>query len=237
MTREEKIAQIKNDNERFFAENFFKHDKWISQPKPIDFGEYTYRPDFYDEERDMYIEVAGTKQAFYQNKAKYIKAIEVLGNESFEIRDTAGRLVNIHPTQKKCEHKFPVYDLPSIYQEYNDSSVSLFNILKEKRMLSIDDIASRAFPSVQNNIEKTKNIFDGTHKLSLSDFLCLCHAFEYEPEQILDALSSWRKDSSWLYKTSNQFVSDELENIPTIETKIAKYETREEHLERLGLTW
>ncbi|WP_302554104.1 hypothetical protein [uncultured Bilophila sp.] len=237
MTREEKIAQIKNDNERFFAENFFKHDKWISQPKPIDLGEYTYRPDFYDEEREIYIELVGTKQAFYQNKAKYVKTIEVLGKEKFEIRDIAGRLVDIHPTRKKCEHKFPVYDLPNIYQQYDTATIKLFNELKEKRNMSILDIAYIAFPNIVNSIEKTENIFQGKEALRFSDFLCLCHAFEYEPIQILEALSSWKEDPSWLYKTSNQFVSDEIENIPTIETKIAKYETRDERLERLGLTW
>lgn len=235
MTREEKIAQIKNVNERFFAENFFKHDKWVSQPKPIDLGEYTYRPDFYDEERDMYIEVVGTKQAFYQNKFKYLKTIKIIGSEKFEIRDIAGRIINISETHKHYEHKFPVYDLPNIYQQYDAATIKLFNELKEKRNMSILDIAHRAFPDIVNSLEKTENIFQGKETLRFSDFLCLCHAFEYEPIQILDVLSSWKEDPSWLYKTSNQFVSDEIENIPIIQPQIAKYETRAEHLERLGL--
>ena len=63
---------IRNERERHFASVYFDHDNWTSQPKFFRLSNGTrYTPDFYDKEKDEYIEVVGTRSAYYQGRAKY----------------------------------------------------------------------------------------------------------------------------------------------------------------------
>jgi hypothetical protein len=53
-----------------------------------------YTPDFYDQERNVFIEVSGTKQAYQQSKHKYELFRDLYPNISFEIRKPTGELLN-----------------------------------------------------------------------------------------------------------------------------------------------
>ena len=57
-----------------------------------------YDPDFYDGERNVFIEVAGTGQAYYANLKKYLEFVKIFPKINFEVRKPTGELIDI--TQK-----------------------------------------------------------------------------------------------------------------------------------------
>ena len=63
--------KIKHENEMEFIKNYFKHDNWFYEPVTFHLEGFNYIPDFYDGERNVFIEVVGTRQAFSNNKHKY----------------------------------------------------------------------------------------------------------------------------------------------------------------------
>ena len=80
-------------SEMDFIKNFFDHKNWVYQPTTFRIGMDKYRPDFYDGERNIFIEVAGTRQAFSSNKHKYQKFIVLYPKINFEIRYSTGELL------------------------------------------------------------------------------------------------------------------------------------------------
>lgn len=62
---------IQNASERQFALTYFRHDKWVQQPATFSLRVATYTPDFWDGAAGVFIEVVGTRAAFYANKQKY----------------------------------------------------------------------------------------------------------------------------------------------------------------------
>lgn len=89
-----KIAAIRNDRERHFASVFFDHEEWESQPSTIYFKGGRYHPDFFDKRRGVYIEVVGTRQAFAQNRYKYLYMLEVCKELKLEFRSHDGALLD-----------------------------------------------------------------------------------------------------------------------------------------------
>ena len=86
---------ITNLNERRFAEAFFDHDNWESQPTPYRLSVGTsYRPDFKDHARNVLIEVVGTRQAFSSNRCKYDVFKREYPDLVLEFRSPDGRLYN-----------------------------------------------------------------------------------------------------------------------------------------------
>lgn len=85
--------KVRFNNEVDFIRNFFKHSNWTYQPATFRFNGEIYQPDFYDSERNMFIEVAGTRQAFHDNISKYRKFIKAYPKIGFEIRYTSGQLL------------------------------------------------------------------------------------------------------------------------------------------------
>jgi len=83
-----------NKNESVFAENYFDHDKWIYEPICFYFNNTKYTPDFYDAKRHVFIEVAGTRQAFHSNKRKYMMFMRAYPKTPLEIRDKDGTLMD-----------------------------------------------------------------------------------------------------------------------------------------------
>jgi len=86
--------------ELIFARNFFNHKNYIYEAVTFHLDGINYTPDFYDQERNVFIEVAGTKQAFYANLPVYRKIVTVFGSIIFEFRKTDGSLIDIeklHP--------------------------------------------------------------------------------------------------------------------------------------------
>lgn len=81
-----------NKREKSFADSFFGGKGWKFQFQPRTFvlNGIKYTPDFYDVERDVYIEVVGSRQAYHQNKAKY-ELMKIFHPEvSLELRHHTG---------------------------------------------------------------------------------------------------------------------------------------------------
>ena len=84
-----------------FVKNFFNHKNWIHHPGTFYFnGNDKYSPDFYDAERNCFIEVVGSRQAYHQNKEKYEKFRRFYPEMHFEIRQSDGSLLNENDRNK-----------------------------------------------------------------------------------------------------------------------------------------
>lgn len=104
------LDNIKYKRERIFAETFFDHNNWTYQPGPyqveINGKLRKFTPDFWDGERDILIEVVGSRQAFNYNKAKY-QAFKQM-HPNFEVRYFENQnLINF--TNPRVEYK-PIED-------------------------------------------------------------------------------------------------------------------------------
>lgn len=64
---------IKHEAEMEFIKNYFNHNNWIYEPASFRLSDSTYTPDFYDGEKNIFIEVAGSRQAYNFNKDKYFE--------------------------------------------------------------------------------------------------------------------------------------------------------------------
>lgn len=82
------------ENEMKFIINFFKHTNWTRYPATFRISDDNYTPDFYDGERNAFIEVAGTRQAYHANKHKYEKFRRIYPKILFEIRKVNGSLLD-----------------------------------------------------------------------------------------------------------------------------------------------
>ena len=90
--------------ELHFIRNYFTHKNWIPQPALFSLNGKGYKPDFYDVERNTFIEVSGTRQAYHANKDKYDLFRKLYPKINFEIRKPNGELLKedepIHPQLK-----------------------------------------------------------------------------------------------------------------------------------------
>lgn len=77
-----------------FIKSFFTHPKWHHQPATFKINGGNYTPDFYDGERNVFIEVSGSRQAYHINKDKYQLFRELFPLISFEIRKPNGLLLD-----------------------------------------------------------------------------------------------------------------------------------------------
>lgn len=81
-----------HNSEIKFIENFFTHKNWIYHPVIFRLNGVNYEPDFYDGERNVFIEVSGTRQAFQANFDKYKLFIKTFPHIKFEVRDIYGKI-------------------------------------------------------------------------------------------------------------------------------------------------
>jgi hypothetical protein len=88
------VKSVPNKNERLFIENYFNHNRWDYEPRRFIFRYGEYTPDFYDRKRRVYIEVAGTRQAFHVSKHKYYMLEKFFPSIRLEVRKTNGEIVN-----------------------------------------------------------------------------------------------------------------------------------------------
>ncbi len=91
---DKKISHWKvfHSNEIEFSKNFFNHKNWLYHPVIFRLKSGNYEPDFYDGERNTFIEVVGTKQAFHANFDKYALFIKTFPLINFEIRNSLGEI-------------------------------------------------------------------------------------------------------------------------------------------------
>lgn len=75
-----------HQSEIIFIQNFLGGKKWYYEPAKFYVIDSWYIPDFYEIERNVFIEVIGTNQAFETNKHKYIAFKKLYPNIKLEIR-------------------------------------------------------------------------------------------------------------------------------------------------------
>jgi hypothetical protein len=88
------IQKHENRGELEFVRNFFNHKNWLHEPARFVLNGTTYTPDFYDQERNTWIEVSATKQAYFGNKRKYDLFREIFPELNFEIRRPDGEILD-----------------------------------------------------------------------------------------------------------------------------------------------
>lgn len=101
--------RIQHLSEINFSRNFFNHKNWIYQPATFRFNGDIFLPDFYDGERNVFIEVSGTHSAFYANRQKYHAFIEAYPKIKFEVRLVNGQQI---PLSADIEGTYPVAERP-----------------------------------------------------------------------------------------------------------------------------
>ena len=78
--------------EKQFSKLLDKHNiAWQFPCKRFKLRATTYRPDFYLPEKDIYIEVVGSRQAFHLNKYKFVEFLKLYPTIKFKIADWKGR--------------------------------------------------------------------------------------------------------------------------------------------------
>jgi hypothetical protein len=88
------VRKHANRGEVHFIKNFFNHTNWKYQPVVFYLSDGTkYTPDFYDAERNVFIEVASTRQAYHENHKKYELFKLEFSKILLEVRDPLGRMV------------------------------------------------------------------------------------------------------------------------------------------------
>lgn len=88
------IHKYENQAEISFVQNYFTHKNWTYHPCTFRLDGTNYSPDFYDGERNVFIEVSGTRQAYHFNKKKYELFRKTFPKINFEIRKSSGELLN-----------------------------------------------------------------------------------------------------------------------------------------------
>ena len=85
-----------------FVRNYFSHQEWLYQPALFRLESGAYSPDFYDQRENVFIEVAGSRQAYHINKQKYNEFSKTFPEIILEIRTSNGELLNTkNPEWKK----------------------------------------------------------------------------------------------------------------------------------------
>lgn len=90
------VVKIQHRAEIIFIQKFFDHKNWTYQPAIFNLGNAKYTPDFYDAERNIFIEVVGTRQAYHFNKEKYKQFVLKFPALKFEIRTPNGEFYKDH---------------------------------------------------------------------------------------------------------------------------------------------
>ena len=100
-------AQPRYQSERDFVKAFFdSDDEWIYEPTVFNLGNNapkntrkfaTYRPDFFDKRRGVYIEVSLNWQAYLINLPKYTALRMMYPDIRFEIRNPDGTMFEENP--------------------------------------------------------------------------------------------------------------------------------------------
>lgn len=82
--------------EMAFVKNYFSdRTDWDYAPATFKLNGYgKYTPDFYDRYTHCFIEVAGTRQAFFENKKKYFEFVKTFPEIKFQVMTSDGSIVD-----------------------------------------------------------------------------------------------------------------------------------------------
>lgn len=99
------VLAYENEGEIQFVKNFFQHSNWKHHPVTFRLqhngNNIRYSPDFYDGNRNVFIEVLRTRQRYHQAKEKYDLFRETFPMLNFEIRHPSGKIFD--PKNPKWE--------------------------------------------------------------------------------------------------------------------------------------
>jgi len=88
------LKKIHHLSELEFVKNYFTHNNWYYECAKFKSDGISYTPDFYDGERDTFIELVGSRQGYDQRKQKIEWFKETFPKISLEIRTPNGELIN-----------------------------------------------------------------------------------------------------------------------------------------------
>ena len=92
---------IEHEREMEFMKNFFEDaDDYVYEPAFFNLKTTRYTPDFYDIDRNIFIEVVGTREAYRQNKHKYELFRHYYPSLVLELRAPCGELIDEEPKNK-----------------------------------------------------------------------------------------------------------------------------------------
>ena len=133
----EMVKGIRYGCERDFALAFFDHDKWVHEPRFFYLPDGTkYKPDFYDARRDVYIEVIGSRQAFYQNKDKYLAMRGAFPDVQLEFRFTDGSFVDPGQEMSIAKRRLLSIEAPAPMSTINEQAKVAVMALAEGSSIS-----------------------------------------------------------------------------------------------------
>ena len=99
-----------HDREKQFADLLTKQGrKWEYPSRKFQMGKTSYRPDFFLPDEDIYIEVVGTRQAYFANKEKIAKFRELYPNVKLFIYDHKGEVFPPKPKKRVSKVKISGY--------------------------------------------------------------------------------------------------------------------------------
>jgi len=102
--------RYQHQGELDFVRNFFLHKKWYYHPATFHLDGTTYSPDFYDADRNVWIEVSATRQAYDQGKRKYDLFQKLYPLLNFEIRSPTGELLeDLEKNKQKWAYQLNKY--------------------------------------------------------------------------------------------------------------------------------
>ena len=97
----------KEKAEMVFVRNYFKHSNWLYKPGLFRFPNGArYEPDFLDLERNVWIGVSGTRQAYHQAKEKYEMFMSLFSCLKLEIRLPSGELLDEAEKGEKWAYQY-----------------------------------------------------------------------------------------------------------------------------------
>lgn len=97
--------RIKHTSEVEFIKHFFKHKNWYYHPAIFKANGFRYEPDFYDGNRNVFIEVSASRLALEGNQEKYKKFIKAFPHFTLEIRRSNGELLDINDKRQHWPKK------------------------------------------------------------------------------------------------------------------------------------
>ena len=89
------LTKEKAEREIEFIKNYFIHKHLVHHPGIFRMNTISYAPDFYDAEGNIFIEVAGSRQAYHANKDKYLMMKTFYPKINLEVRQSDGTLIDL----------------------------------------------------------------------------------------------------------------------------------------------
>lgn len=92
------LKKIRHSSELEFVKNYFGHKNWLYECTQFKANGTSYTPDFYDGERNVFIELVGSRQGFHERKEKIEWFKKTFPKIPLEVRTPDGALIIDEPS-------------------------------------------------------------------------------------------------------------------------------------------